>query len=736
MSRVKHTKNFFITLTEHIIILLVTEFAFAQGPATGLSLQGFTGLLNTPNANVTQEGSADLQYNTERKVSISDKPASNMLLSFGLFSNMELSGRIFEQDRRKGNYWAVRDMSANVKLWLINGKDSLAVGAQDIGGGATFFKTAYVVGSRQIGPTRLSMGYGTGPDRLSGVFGGLEWTIFDNLDFIAEHDTVDNNFGIRLRTPESWIGHGIRLGIIAKQAIEPTNHRQFEYGIGLTIPFGSNHYLEKPLALSTNYLNQKLPNTTGGSTSQPGKLDKVNPYIFSPFSTSNPKRSIVSDQTIPSSANIETTELTKLENIGRRIVDLGLENVRIGVRDNNTVYVEYENHRYNHNELDALGIVMGTTAIGAPESLRWMAILVKKDNLPVIEVKIPIEGYRDFLAGPHDPNKLSIWPTSVGALWGQMTIRTVNHLSDSANIRWVDVPEQNHPWARMILAPAIPRYFLATEFDVLDYALTLNPELEVPLWKGGVLSANWSLPLLHTKNLDEHGIFGRFYPRAELYNLWLQQGMRPSENIFELAGVGLHRHDNADYVGVFNDIAWIPGGADHRFRGQLGYLHSSDEKPIWPNQKNRKVAIGAYRYFYVPQDLSLEAMFGRFWYDDRGLLLKATRFFGDASVAVYYKDTNEGRAAGLEFSIPLTPRQDMKPKFIQFKGKEHWTIGVETTLASTGQSNNLRPDLAIIPTLPRTLGRNYLNYGRLSAAYIRNHILRLREAYARWGEEK
>ncbi|CAK0753275.1 conserved hypothetical protein [Gammaproteobacteria bacterium] len=735
----KHNKKFFIALIADAVILLVTKFAFAQGSIAGLSLQGFTGLLNTPNAEVTKEGSADIQYNTERNILRSDQSARNTLLSLGIFSNVELSGRIWVQDAQP----TVRDLSANVKLRLIGGKRSLAVGAQDIGGGATSFKTAYLVGSQRFGPARLSMGYGTGPDRMNGIFGGLEWGIFKNLDVLAEHDTVDNNFGIRLRTPERWIGHGIRLGFIAKQAVESTNHRQFEYGIGLTIPFGNNYYHQKPLTLPADS-PVKLPNTivttgiiSGKEVAQPGKLDKVNPYLLSPLSIDAPKKNITLDSVISSTTNIEATELIKLENIGRRIVDLGFENVRIGVRDGNTVYVEYENHRYNHNELDALGLVMGTTVVGAPKTLPWMAVLVKRDNLPIIEVKVSIEVYRDFLMGPRDSDKLSIWSTSVNALSKKIAIRTVNHFSDSADIRWVDISEQNHPRARITLSPGVPRYFLATEFNFLDYALTLNPELEVPLWKGGALSASWSIPLIHTKNLDEGGIFGRFYPRAELYNLWLQQGMRPSANIFELAGVGMHWHDNANYFGGFNDVIWMPGGSgNHYLRGQLGYFHNSDSEPIWPNQKNRKIAIGAYRYFYVPLDLSLEAMFGRFWYDDHGLLLKATRFFGDTSIAVYYKDTNEGRAAGLEFSIPFTPRQDMKPEFVQFKGKERLMISVETTLASAGQANYLRPDLAIIPTLPRSLGRNYLNYGRLSADYIHKHILRLREAYARWGEGK
>jgi hypothetical protein len=48
--------------------------------------------------------------------------------------------------------------------------------------------------------------------------------------------------------------------------------------------------------------------------------------------------------------------------------------------------VEYENRRYNRNELDALGLVMGLAALYTPPSVTHMRVIVNKVNVPVLEV--------------------------------------------------------------------------------------------------------------------------------------------------------------------------------------------------------------------------------------------------------------------------------------------------------------------------------------------------------------
>src|SRR6516165_3942906 len=71
-----------------------------------------------------------------------------------------------------------RDISANAQLLLLEDKSwwpGIAVGLEDIGGGASFFRSGYVTLSKTLfGRLRGTVGVGTGPDVLKGPFAGAE----------------------------------------------------------------------------------------------------------------------------------------------------------------------------------------------------------------------------------------------------------------------------------------------------------------------------------------------------------------------------------------------------------------------------------------------------------------------------------------------------------------------------------------------------------------------------------
>jgi hypothetical protein len=151
------------------------------------------------------------------------------------------------------------------------------------------------------------------------------------------------------------------------------------------------------------------------------------------------------------------------------------------------------------------------------------------------------------------------------------------------------------------------------------------------------------------------------------------------------------------------------------------------------------VYLGSYRYLFAPLDLSLEATGGRFWGQDTGFSLELKRFFRDTAVSTYYKNTTtlEGKhwqAAGIQFAFPLTPRKDLKIGPLQVRGTDEWAYAQETTLAIGGQKTNdvNRPSLAINPQPTPALYRSYYNRDRLSAAYVEQHLDRLREAWLQY----
>ncbi|MFZ2949508.1 MAG: hypothetical protein WA003_08475, partial [Desulfuromonadaceae bacterium] len=86
------------------------EAAQQQSLHNGLSLQGYTGSLNTPSAHVTDEGWLYALYSNQVEDKWRQKARfqDNYLVSVGLFNFIELGGRFFEGARR--------DLSANMKV--------------------------------------------------------------------------------------------------------------------------------------------------------------------------------------------------------------------------------------------------------------------------------------------------------------------------------------------------------------------------------------------------------------------------------------------------------------------------------------------------------------------------------------------------------------------------------------------------------------------------------------------
>jgi hypothetical protein len=71
---------------------------------------------------------------------------------------------------------------------------------QDVAGGTLLLQTRYLVMSEEWRCFIVSVGYGFGPKRLKGAFGGLVKAC-DCAHLLGENDTRETNLGIRLVTP-------------------------------------------------------------------------------------------------------------------------------------------------------------------------------------------------------------------------------------------------------------------------------------------------------------------------------------------------------------------------------------------------------------------------------------------------------------------------------------------------------------------------------------------------------
>ena len=665
----------------------------------GLSLQGFTGVLNVPSAHVTEEGNFYALYSNQKESKWRDQAdyQDNYLFSVGFFSFAELGGRLFDA------HGVGRDLSANLKLtsepFLRNYRYApvLAVGFQDIGGGITFFNSKYAVVSEDIWRFRLSAGYaglGTGLYPTKGGFAGVEMKAFDWVYLLSEYDSRETNLGVRVVTPQ-FRSFPVSFTATAKTSLDH-QPRNIDVAVGLNLP------------LDFKLRARKLKDAATQASTSSGPMPPLNPQA-------KPGAAVHEAKSRPASSIRPAVEV--LEALRGSLIEAGFINVRVGSTPTGCLVVVYENVRFNHNELDAVGVVAGLATRLAKDRFDSLRLVIERHDLPMVQLSMPLAVVAGFLAGTV--------PQSV--------LENALLIDFDAQVEDANFPaEKGNPGflkTSLLLYPGLTT-FVGTEFGVFDYLLSVKPDLLVDAWKGGVVNARWDIPVAWSSNLDDGRPYRTTRHDARLDRLMLFQAIKPAADFMVNLGAGMVLpHD----YGTLNEATWSPGNGSHRFRALQAYAKDDGSK------QTTTAYLGSYRYYFAPLDLAIEGTGGRFWAQDTGFSLELKRYFGDATVSVYYKDSlgddnKKWRAAGIQFSFPLTVRKDMKHyRNLQVRGTDEWSYSQETTL---GNRNNLPPyPLAINPQPTTALYRAYYNRDRLSEAYLRGHLWRLRDAWSEYGKD-
>ena len=677
-----------------LILLIDLPACYGGEFHNALSLQGFTGLLNTPNAGVTEEGKAYILFSNQKESQWRDLVSreENYIFSVGLFSFAEIGGRLTDAAG------VTRDLSANAKVRLPFSSmryflPDIAFGIQDMGGGAKNLQTKYAVATKEVWRLRFSLGYGTGPDRMDGIFGGVELKTFDWLYLIGEHDTKEKNVGIRFVTPEMF-GLPFQLQATAKTSLD-YRLGNTEFGIGLQFPLGAD------------YLRKHRAEEDGAQPQQPeSEREVASPLPAAGGGTSFGQRD--SDG--------------GLQRLLEKLLDGGFLNVRVGAdREKALLVIEYENSRYNHDELDGLGVVAGLAVDTVSPDFEIIRIIILKKGIRVLQVSALISDFREFL---HDTGKST-------RLYGSLEVAP--EVSGDQTVRFID-GDANPSLLKseLVVYPGLKTY-VGTEVGTFDYLLSVKPDYYLNLWKGAVLNARFDIPVSWSENFDDGKPFRDRRESSQADRFMLFQAIKVTPRMMLNLGAGMILHDT---YGTVNELMWTPGEGSHRFLLKQAYTSSSDPQALY--QSNRAY-LGAYRYYFGPLDLYLEGTVGQFLDNDRGFSIELKRFFGDTAFSLFYKDsrteakTNVDRehvqVGGVQISIPLTPRRDMKPSVVQVKGSNEWSYAQETKIVAPGNANSVNTSIGLDPQMGYNLERVYYNRDRLSEEYIRRNLPRLRDAY-------
>lgn len=684
-----------VTFLVFLLVLFFVPSGFAEdGFYNAMSLQGFTGLLNVPNAEVTDEGKVVLLYSDQeentrrRQLSRED----SYIFSLGLLPYFELGGRLTDGPP------IMRDLSANFKIKVPfipqeSFLPQLAFGMQDVGGGAKHLQTKYAVASREWWRLRFSLGYGSGPDRMDGVFGGLEVKACDWLYLLGENDTEETNVGIRIVTPEIK-GWPVSLQATAKSSLDYRT-KDLEFGIGLQFPLGGDRHNKQPLP----------EKSVAGQKSSPGDV--------LPASASGTKR-LPESAAAPTLAERGRASLIALR---EKLAAAGFQNLRTGM-DPAAAFavIEFENSRYNHNELDGLGVVIGMAVETLSPDFLMLQIVLKAKGIRMLQLSAPLADFRAFMEDGEQEFKLDATLAITDDVAIDDSVRFIGGNYNSSLLK-----------SELILYPALST-LVGSDYGNFDYFLSLKTDYYLNLWKGAVVNARADVPLDWSDVYDTGQPYGNRRRSSQFERLMLLQAFKITPDFMLNLGGGEILHDT---YGALNEAMWSPGSGNHRFSLKQAYLHDTTDNAI---AENKRVYLGSYRYYFRPLDLSLIGTAGKFLDQDRGFKLELKRFFGDTALTVFYKNSKTAKEehvemGGVQIAIPLTPRRDMKPYIAQVKGNNDWTYVQETKIVTPGDLNLLDTSIGVNPQLLYNLERVFYNRDRLTEDYIRKHLLRLRDAY-------
>ena len=671
--------------------------------ANEVNYLGTSGLFFVPSATSLNQGEFSFSYSNmvdhagyRSQVSDGDSPYRGNAYSFALspLPGLEIGMSNMGYDLDSGS-----DLIANIKYsptFIPDNWFDFALGAIDLGGETGDQKALYASVSKQLGNLRLTAGTGVQKQqdtlrRYEGGFAGVEYQPYPWLTAVAEHDGVNQHYGFKVRTPSDWMsGHTQIYGSALLQSNIEDNKDTTYFGIGVrTSLFSSpNFALAEPTAFDSSSSN-RLPWLFLDSPRQYSTIVERSPRQISY------QHDVLVDQ---------------LERLKTALTKQGFESVWVG-QQNQRLVVRFENSVFNRNDIDALGVAMGLAAEYMPENSSILDMTLSKYGVPSFRFETSLLGLKAFFA-----NQASL-PTIT-----QKVAKT--HRAE--DMLWVGGSASPFAVPRISLSPVL-QTFIGTELGVFDYSLALRSSIEIPLWQGATLLADYDHQITQSSDFERGRSFYRWSVPSRWTNVALTQALQLPLNIYSSVGIGRFKDIyQKEYKGFFGEATWQSPKGAHRFSFSSGFYEST----IFEGQK-REVNLAKYRYYFDQLNLTVNLQSGQFWNQDRGSKLEFDFNFSDTQAKFFIQDTDH-MLVGFGVSLPLGFRKDMTPSTVQIKGSENVNFTLSTMVNSASGCNCLVPGRAKQAPYGDNLFKTLLNYDRLSISYLNMNSARLKDSYENW----
>ncbi|MGS0534755.1 YjbH domain-containing protein [Pseudoalteromonas sp. SaAl2] len=715
VDNVINNKTAFATVC---VLSSTSLFATEQNITHGVAYNGFTGLFNTPSAEVLKAGEANIGYTNQLEKRGSYNDGHNFTFAAGLLQNLEVAGRITASSMNDNlfsyeNKGQIRDLSFNAKYqvpYIPKNWFSIALGAKDIGGAANNYEAYYLVASKEWWDFRFSAGIGqsdTLTGQLDGAFAGIEYQPLSWLSILAEHDAEAFNMGARITIPKEYLYNFASISINSRlYSNTDLSEKDNYWGININIPLSdeaqANYTNPKPApepvqdipAASANIKSKatitKLPSNINASPTQ---------QIPSANQVNNSKH-------VTKSISNESNKNYQLHSLKNNLINDGFENIRVGISETDKVIVEFENSVFNRNEIDAIGLVIGRITEHFAEQDNEFIVRLSKLDTALLQVRGKVDNYQRFLEENITPD---------------LQISNQFSIKEETNIIWAESTENSSPYLvpRVTFSPSYAAHY-ATELGVWDYSLALQADLNIPIWKGAGINLTGQIHVTDSDDFEEGEAFSSRRKETGLTRAIAYQTFALPYGFYNQTQFGLFQ-DYFDYIGLTNETAWLSPTGRHKLKAKFAVLEYKDY-----DTRKRDYALASYRYLWAEKDVSFHVTGGRFWNDDSGYKLEAKFWFGDANLSLIYSNTDVQKV-GLGFSIPLAPRKDMTAGNWQIKGDNSWSQTVSTVVGN--DVNLINTASATTPASSIDLDKTFLNQDRMSSSYVYAHLARLKEAF-------
>ncbi len=655
-------------------------FAPPEVMPSSLGFHGLPGIINIPTATVVPSGKADLGYHTKRDLHAFPGVESEKTFNFaiGFLPWMTFGGRGTAADVPGPGQ--PRHISANVELLLLQEGTwwpSVALGAMDFIGHTRFFDTKYGVLSKTLWDrVRLTAGYGSSTNLLDGPFGGIEIAPIPYVTLLAEYDTHSANAGLRLTPPMPSVLAAYGMPRPTLDLIWQDGGKDFAWGVSLRHTLGE---AKAHAALAAAQTSKRY-------------------YRAIPPADSPVPWRVLSDQ------------------LQAELIERGLENVRVSIlrwpdKAPIVVAVEYENRRYNRDELHALGLVLGLAATRTPALVTHMSVIVKEVHIPVLQFSAVVDDYLAFINGEMSPQTFAQQVHITQQVQWPINAATVEAITPISNRSWLKTD--------VFLRPNIDTVIL-TEVGVAELRFGVLPDAFMQLTPGAVVNVRANVPV--TKTAHFPGQLGD----PEVDRVLVHQALPLPLGRWGMPGLtqfSLGRFDSDD-VGIANASALSFLDGVLFFESTLAYLGPS------MTHFNHWVALANGRVRYPPLDLTLSVTGGMFRDRDLGIGGELSRFFGSTEIGLFARHSEHGSLVGLRLAFPLTLAKELPPLYLRPRLPDLFTYE-QTSTVFTG-SNAIRNDISRPLFTGHEIERVYWNRDRLYPTYIRQHVDTLKQAARRW----